>query len=87
MLISVNGVFFTLKQRSLFLVHGKIGVKTFTSLLLKFSELNEDEFCHNAKIVRVPFVTMVLILKQLDTFPCVFSSLQLKWKIPVRTFV
>ena len=49
MLISVDGFFFTFKQRSLLLVHGKIGVKILASLQLKFSQLNEHEFCHNVK--------------------------------------
>ena len=41
--------FFSLNQRSLFLIHDPVGVKLLTRLQLQFSHLNEHKFRHNFK--------------------------------------
>ena len=41
--------FFSLNQRSLFLIHDTVGVKLLVKLRLQFSHLNEHKFCHNFK--------------------------------------
>ena len=40
---------FSLTQRSLFSIHGLVGVKMLTRLRLQFSHLNEHKFRHNFK--------------------------------------
>ena len=41
--------FFSLNQRSLFLIHDPVGVEILTRLRLQFSHLNEHKFRHNFK--------------------------------------
>ena len=41
--------FFSLNQRSLFLIHDPVGVKLLTRLRLQFSHLNKYKFRHNFK--------------------------------------
>ena len=78
---------FTLKQRSIFLIHDPIGVKLLARLRLKFSHLNEDKFRHNFKVLKPPCGTVMLILKQSDPFSCVANSLQMKKIISIMFLI
>ena len=60
--------FFSLNQRSLFLIHDPVGVKLLTRLRLQSSHLNEHKFRHNFKTAWVPCVIVVLKQKQPVTF-------------------
>ena len=46
--------FFSLNQRSLFLIHDPVGVKILTRLRLQFSHLNEHKFRRNFKNCVIP---------------------------------
>ena len=46
--------FFSIRKRSLFLIHDTVGVKLLTRLWLQLSHLNEYKFCNNFKGCMIP---------------------------------
>ena len=68
--------FFNLKQKSLFAIHDPAVAKLLSRLQLKFSHLNEHEFCHNFKNALSPMCDCGSKTKQQTTFSCIALFLQ-----------
>ena len=79
--------FFSLNQRSLFLIHDPVGVKLLARLRLRFSHLNEHKFCHNFKDCVSHMCDGGAETETPVTFSCVANFLQTKDKSSMMMFI